>query len=562
MHTAPITQLSLLTAWCGEKTHENVEKNKTVARISCVPMDAHLSSGDVFGKADFDSLFNSGPQMKVGSSSNQQNAFDQFVTAQRSEQAAQPPAQPAVFDTSGSSGTQRSASSNDGSTQDPMQIHNVGTNWKLGPNGEHIYLGSFPAPQPQRDPNHAETQTDVFKRGFKDGATHPAQTMGKINDMATGDKSHSGEETGKKIDDVLQKLPVIGDALTITRGAAGEKDPDGNPQLPQPNVQLEVPGDSVKGGQLGRPAEKPSSEVPSNTKPGTEPAPSESPSAGSGSAPVAPVPSKPAQSGTPQSRTDEPPANTPQADEPAKNAPSASGSHFDVPAQYAGKPKGNLEADPHTPGVFRDDKGQSYIQAGEQNWPVRYDKDNGTWRVYQPDDPAKLQYPIALDEQGNWQVHDDVGLKGGSPSATASSSDNMANRDRLHDTATNSPTGNVPGSYPSSVKIVNDMLKRLDINLSDQSADAIVNNLHQVNAGEIAHASASAREVWTFARDVADPNLPMKDRAAAAFGMVLNGVLAPAYMTGFDLNNYHFGRDQSADLRRAMQMFVQFDPHA
>ena len=83
-----------------------------------------------------------------------------------------------------------------------------------------------------------------------------------------------------------------------------------------------------------------------------------------------------------------------------------------------------------------------------------------------------------------------------------------------------------------------------------------------MNAGEIAHASASAREVWTFARDVADPNLPMKDRAAAAFGMVLNGVLAPAYMTGFDLNNYHFGRDQSADLRRAMQMFVQFDPHA
>jgi hypothetical protein len=501
--------------------------------------------------------------MKVESSSYQQNAFIQYVTAQRGGQAVQPAAQPAVFDTSGSSGTQRSASSNDSSTQDPMQIHNVGTNWKLGPNGEHIYLGSFPVPRSPHDPSKDETPWDVFKRGFKDGSTHPAQTMGKINDMATGDKSHSGEKTGKKIDDVLQKLPVTGDALTITRGAAGEKDPDGNPQLPQPNVQPEVPGGSVKGGQPGRPAEKLSSEVPSNTKPGTEPSSPQSPSAGSGgSAPVAPAQPKPVQSGAPQSKAGEPPANTPQEDEPKTNSPSESDSRFDVPVQYAGKPKGNLEADPNSAGVFRDENGQSYIQAGEQNWPVRYDKDNGTWRVYQPDDAAKLQYPVGLDEQGNWQVHDDVGLKGGNPGAAGDSSNDMANRDRLHDIASNSPSGNVPGSYPSSVKIVNDMLKRLDINLSDQSADAIINTLHKVNAGEIAHASASAREVWTFARDVADPNLPMKDRAAAAFGMVLNGVLAPAYMTGFDLNNYHFGRDQSADLRRAMQMFVQFDPHA
>jgi hypothetical protein len=54
-HTAPITQLSLLTAWCGEKTHENAETNQTVVPIPCIPMDARLSSGDVFGKADFDS---------------------------------------------------------------------------------------------------------------------------------------------------------------------------------------------------------------------------------------------------------------------------------------------------------------------------------------------------------------------------------------------------------------------------------------------------------------------------------------------------------------------------
>jgi hypothetical protein len=54
----------------------------------------------------------------------------------------------------------------------------------------------------------------------------------------------------------------------------------------------------------------------------------------------------------------------------------------------------------------------------------------------------------------------------------------------------------------------------------------------------------------------------MKDCSAAALGMVINGVVAPAYMTQFDLENYHFARDQSADPRRTMQMFIQNDPHS
>jgi hypothetical protein len=502
--------------------------------------------------------------MKVDSSSTQQSIVAQFVAGQRGGQTAKTPAQPAITDTSMFAGTRHVGTGNESPAQNPTQIPNVGTNWTLGPNGEHIYLGSFPAPRPPHDPSQDQTQWDVFKRGFKDGATHPAQTMGKINDMARGDDSHSGEARGRKIDEALAHLPVVGDALTITRGAAGEKDPDGNPLLPQPNLQPEVPDGSAESGRVGRSTEKPPSGPSANAKSGPEPAPSANPSAATADAPAVPVQSKPSQSGTlrPQARADESQANTPHADEPAAQVPSASDPRFDVPDQYAARPKGNVEADPDNPGVLRDDNGQSFVQAGEHNWPVRYDKDNGTWRVYQPDNPAKPQYPVALDAQGNWRRHDDVGLKGGNNGATAAGGNIIANRERIHDEAANSPTGNTPGSYPSSVKIVNDMLKRFNVNLSDPSADAIIDSLHKVNTGKIAHASASAREVWTFARDVRNPHLPMKDRAAAAFGMVLNGVVAPAYMTQFDLNNYHFGHDQSADLRRAMQMFMQFDPHA
>ncbi len=105
----------------------------------------------------------------------------------------------------------------------------------------------------------------------------------------------------------------------------------------------------------------------------------------------------------------------PQTGEAVAGARPASGAQFDVPAAYARKPKGGLHADPNSAGVFRDEKGQAYIKSGDQTWPVNFDKDNGTWRVYSPDNPTKYQYPVRADESGNWQVHDEVGLKGGKP---------------------------------------------------------------------------------------------------------------------------------------------------
>ncbi len=95
--------------------------------------------------------------------------------------------------------------------------------------------------------------------------------------------------------------------------------------------------------------------------------------------------------------------------------PSTNGANLAVPAPYARKPDGNLQADLHSPGVLRDDKGQAFIRSGDQSWPVRYDRDNGTWRVYDPHNPTKYQYPVTADGNGRWQGHNDVGLKGGAP---------------------------------------------------------------------------------------------------------------------------------------------------
>ncbi|WGS49094.1 hypothetical protein LFL96_15155 [Paraburkholderia sp. D15] len=73
----------------------------------------------------------------------------------------------------------------------------------------------------------------------------------------------------------------------------------------------------------------------------------------------------------------------------------------------------HMRADQATRGVYRGDNGQAFIKQGDQTYPVRYDKDNGTWRVHSPENPTKYAYPVRQDESGNWHTHSEVGLKGG-----------------------------------------------------------------------------------------------------------------------------------------------------
>jgi hypothetical protein len=281
----------------------------------------------------------------------------------------------------------------DGST------NNIATEFKLDASGNPVLIGAHVDPRPSRDTSQDRTAADVFLKGLKDGATHPGKFFGELADKATGDESGTNKKRGEEADKILAQLPVVGTALTITGGLAGEPNPDGSPQLPTPDVQPDVPENTFGGRAAGGPSRG---------------EPEAKPGAHDGAA----------------SPSNEPRTGKPPAQKSGTNAPATPGAQFDVPAQYARKPSGDLHTDPATQGLLRDDKGQAYIDMSGKTYPVRYDKDNGTWRVYNFDDPAKFQYPVRQDEHGDWQVHDDVGLKGGG-NATYVPPDLQARRTQL-----------------------------------------------------------------------------------------------------------------------------------
>lgn len=86
-----------------------------------------------------------------------------------------------------------------------------------------------------------------------------------------------------------------------------------------------------------------------------------------------------------------------------------------LPASYASEPSGKLHPDPVKPGVRIDENGRRYISDGVNTYAIRHDRDNRTERVYQPDNPTKPGIPVRLNTHGDYERHDEVGLKGGSP---------------------------------------------------------------------------------------------------------------------------------------------------
>jgi hypothetical protein len=406
---------------------------------------------------------------------------------------------------------------------------NVESAFKLDPSGHPYFVGSTPIAPHARDTSNDTTAWGAARNGFVDGITKPGQFFGKVADMANNDNSHSGENTGKKVDDVLKQVPIVGDGYKIGGLITGQKNDGGTIPTPFPSVKPDMEG----GGKapVGEPKGKPSEG-----------------GKGAGGEPEAPAPKTNEQGKAP----------------PVKNEPSTKDTHFNVPDSYAIQPSGSLKADPAAPGILRDDNGVPYISSGNKLYRATFDNDNGTWRVM-GDDPTKFQYPVKLDENGNWQSHGDTGLKGGAPGddgAKGGAQGAGDNRDRLNNALQPSPTLNQPGSYPSTVEAVNNVLKHHGIGLSNQSAENIMDNIKKVNAGEKTNAGASASEAREFLRDAKDTSLPMKDRLAAGAGALVNTFAGPAYMAQTDIANYHLGKDQTADLRNAMHLYTQFDPHA
>lgn len=250
-----------------------------------------------------------------------------------------------------------------------------------------------------------------------------------------------------------------------------------------------------------------------------------------------------------------------------------SGSHepaLRLPAAYAiERPVGALSPVTQQPNLYRDAGGGQYIHHDSAWYPVRHDADNGTLRVWLPDRPYKPQYPIRRDTDGNFTLHNNVGLKGGglfdnTPAGSPShgEADRNANRQALGTQLGVIRSASEPGSYANSVKLVNDGLSRLQVGLSDQALDRISTNLHHVQNGKMTNAEASSSEYRTFMNDVHDSTLSQSDRNWSRFGAYLNRYAGAPYHAETDIANMYLNRNQDQLTRLNMQAFVQNDPKA
>lgn len=105
--------------------------------------------------------------------------------------------------------------------------------------------------------------------------------------------------------------------------------------------------------------------------------------------------------------------------EPAMLANEArlSGKPLAVPDDYrADIDASALKPDENAAGILRDDQANRYIQSGDRYYQTKFDPDNNTWRVVNPDTPSRYTYPVQYDPaSGAWGVHGNVGLPGGGP---------------------------------------------------------------------------------------------------------------------------------------------------
>ncbi|MFM0204603.1 helix-turn-helix domain-containing protein [Paraburkholderia fungorum] len=96
------------------------------------------------------------------------------------------------------------------------------------------------------------------------------------------------------------------------------------------------------------------------------------------------------------------------------SAPRAEG--LPVPSSYEeSRPSGELD---WRNNVFVDKQGGRHIEKDGHWYKVKYDADNGTLRVIHPHDASKPTYPVRIAADGTFEVHGDVGLKGGGPKPT------------------------------------------------------------------------------------------------------------------------------------------------
>jgi hypothetical protein len=111
------------------------------------------------------------------------------------------------------------------------------------------------------------------------------------------------------------------------------------------------------------------------------------------------------------------PESSPQGNGPVKPAepPRHAGALGDIPRNYIQPHPDLMWNSDRYPGLMEDRKGNTYVVDGKNVYAVKRDADNATWRVYSPQDPVRPAYPIRSGQNGGWELHGDVGLKGGKP---------------------------------------------------------------------------------------------------------------------------------------------------
>lgn len=90
-----------------------------------------------------------------------------------------------------------------------------------------------------------------------------------------------------------------------------------------------------------------------------------------------------------------------------------------LPASYQYEAPITQSTPGSAPGVMVDQRGQNFITMDGQAFAVKYDKDNGTWRVYDRNNPWRPSFPVRVNEEGIWGPHSETGLAGGVPPISA-----------------------------------------------------------------------------------------------------------------------------------------------
>lgn len=114
-------------------------------------------------------------------------------------------------------------------------------------------------------------------------------------------------------------------------------------------------------------------------------------------------------------------------------------------------------------GVMVDQQGQNFITMDGQPFAVKYDKDNGTWRVYDRNNPWRPSFPVRVNEEGVWEPHSDTGLVGGAPPLSVEQKQAILDDLRQHPYASQRQIAlrnNVSKSVVGKIVKANDMEQR------------------------------------------------------------------------------------------------------